>query len=255
MKATLQRFYVLKLTIIIGYTWDYLQNPPITEASWLWPVGWMQYLSDPKIGSLGITAVAMVLSTICIMKPYNVGLKILEMVFFLLFMAFNHSYDQIHHGVHGTILASLFISLINEDEARAKLLFRSAVSLVLFTYFLSGLWKLRFALEAALAAGSLAPLEGTLSYQLARNILTGGEKTQLALTVMELGGVWQFLIWAGVIIFELLCGPAIFKPATYRICGICIICFHLSVFFTMGISFLEAEVLALILMVIPKQQT
>ena len=110
------------------------------------------------------------------------------------------------------------------------------------TYFLSGLWKLR--LFDAVSAKS------ALSYHLAGNMLSNGLVTAPGLYLLNLPGELQFILWLAIISFELLALFVIITDRFRRIYGLGIIAFHALTWLVMGISFIEAQVLSFILLIL-----
>ena len=242
MKEMLRLFYGFKFIILALYGVDFALHMTGGNPEWLWPVSWFGFFrnSDSLVYFVGL--LGLLFGTQIIRNPLDRGMKAGEFIFSFLFFAAYFSYGKIDHSLHGLILVSIFLSFISGDEKNDKLAYKSAVSVFVFTYFLSGLWKLRIVIESG--------LEGILTFQLARNMVIQGENNSFALSLMNLPMGVQSLLWILVIAFELAGIFVVQKQNGIRIWGILIILFHTVTYFVMGISFWEAQVVALILMVL-----
>lgn len=176
------------------------------------------------------------------MLPYSVRFKSAELVSSFMFLAACFSFGKIDHGMHGYILSSFFLVLVDGKKEKDLILMRGAVGVFLMTYFLSGLWKLRF-FDAEMA-------KSALSYHIAGAMLANGEVTSSGLYLLGLPEIAQFLLWILVIGFELFGLVVIFTGKFTRLYGLGIIAFHALTWLVMDISFIEAQVLSFILLII-----
>lgn len=256
LTTTIRLFYFLKLSFLTHYVWNFFNYRILEEATWLWPVSWLGRLGYAQYAVMALAIVSLISGGWSIFKPYNRAIKIIEFVFSLMFMAAYFSYGKIDHGMHGMIYSSLFISLLksqtvekNDIDQKNHLLFKSAIAIFLFPYFLTGLWKARMAFESVLHFGLVKSLGGTLAYQLSLNMIASGAQSPVALWFIGLNESWQVILWLGIILFELSALVVIFKTHYLFFWGLLLITFHLMVFVAMDILFLESIMLALVFLV------
>ena len=238
----LRLFYVFKLVILTLYGMDYVFNMSGESPEWLWPVSWFGLFRNADslvyfVGLLGLIFGVQVLR-----NPIDRWMKAAEFIFSFLFFAAFFSHGKIDHGLHGLILVSIFLSFMSGDEANDKLAYRSAVSVFVLPYFLSGLWKLRVVIENG--------VEGILTFQLARNMVIQGENNSLALYLMKIPVSVQSILWITLLIFELAGIFVVQNQKMIRFWGILLILFHAVTYIVMGVAFWEAQVVALIIMVL-----
>ncbi|WP_408098294.1 hypothetical protein ACJVC5_05100 [Peredibacter sp. HCB2-198] len=242
MKEMLRLFYAFKLIILVLYGMDFVLHMTGGNPEWLWPVRWFQFFRNADSLVYFVGLLGLIFGVQVIRSPFDPKMKAGEFIFSFLFFAAFFSYGKIDHSLHGLILSSIFLSFINGEEKNDQLAHRSAVSVFVFTYFLSGLWKLRIVIESS--------IDGILTFQLARNMVIQGENNSLALSIMNMPMSLQSLIWVFVIVFELAGIFVVQKQQLIRAWGILLILFHAVTYFVMGVSFWEAQVVALILMVL-----
>lgn len=242
MKEMLRLFYAFKFIILALYGLDFALHMTGGNPTWLWPVSWFGFFRNADSLVYFVGLLGLLFGSQVIRNPMDRGMKAGEFIFSFLFFAAFFSYGKIDHSLHGLILVSIFLSFISGEEKNDQLAYKSAVSVFVFTYFLSGLWKLRIVMESG--------LDGILTSQLARNMVIQGENNSLALSLMSMPMGVQSLLWILLMAFELAGLFVVQKQNGIRIWGVVIILFHAVTYFVMGISFWEAQVVALILMVL-----
>lgn len=238
----LRLFYVFKIIVLALYGVDYALHMTGGGPEWLWPVAWFGFFRNADSLVFFVGALSILFGSQVIKGPFSTAMKAGEFIFSFLFFAAYFSHGKIDHSLHGLILTSIFLSFINGNEKNDQLAYRSAVSVFVFPYFLSGLWKLRIVIEAG--------IDGILTFQLARNMVIQGESNSLALSLMNMPMSFQTFLWMMVIVFELAGVFVVQKQKWIRTWGILLILFHGVTYFVMGVSFWEAQVVALILMVL-----
>lgn len=252
----IQLFYGFKLILLTWYISDFLKSRNTDEALWLWPVSWLSRIDNPMNFLLPFFVVVIALLLLSLFKPWNIWIKSCEALSAFLFLAIYFSFGKIDHSFYSFLLSSLFIALItqqNEEKdilnSRNRLALQSASAIFLFLYGLSGLWKLRFLLSEIFQSMSLTPLFGTLSFQVAKNMMESGSDNPLSLWLIQTAPGVQAICWLLIIAFEFLCFFVIFRPSLYRIWGILLILFHFFTDLFLDISFEEAQLLAVILLI------
>ena len=116
----------------------------------LWPVGWMDWVSNKPVFALVLTASAFCLSLACLMTPHKRWLRVLMFLLNFQCLALAFSPAKIDHGYHVMLIVSLWLIFIDlgKKQTRAsqrnnKFYFQVLQASFLGSYFLSGLWKLR----------------------------------------------------------------------------------------------------------------
>lgn len=242
----LRLFFITKGLFVLLRAADILPSFAKEKASWLWPVAFLNSISHPEYFLYFTACLSIALNVLCVFKPFSVKIKMTEFLTTFLFLAGCFSFGKIDHSFHGYILASFFIFLIKDDQDPGQLLMRGASGIFLLTYFLSGLWKLRF----LMGSGFIDGIRRAVGYQLGINMIMSGQISAPAMYVLSLPDILQALIWGGVIIFELAALFFILRPRLTSLYGMMVILFHVSAWIVMDISFLEAQVLSLILLIL-----
>ena len=120
----------------------------LTPNFLLWPVLWVNYFDFRLVLNLSVL-VLFFSSLLAAFKPYVRWFRIIVFVTFLIFTAIINSYVKINHIFHNIIVilfGFIFFPKSNDTKSSLKknLVFASIQFFILFTYSISGLWKVAF---------------------------------------------------------------------------------------------------------------
>lgn len=250
------RFFYIALALII---YSHFTNPIKTfspgRATWLWPLRIMDLVpleyQNILIGGLFLTSLLSCLAAAVWIRTSI--FKILATLGFLLITAFSNSFGKIDHSHYSTLLASfgfLVLHLFAEAPSRhlhlirAKFLVWMIQILVLSTYSLSGLWKLRFFMEHLFTKkwNELNPLMANIE----RNTI---ESFALAKDLpLQLSQSSSILLWILLMAFEICLPLLAWMPRAQFVGGLVLILFHTSTAYFVGVFYLPAALTAVVVL-------
>ena len=248
-----------QLEYTIKYYYGFLNSE---SRLWWWPVKWIEVVPDKFLGVFGINLTCFLFFLICMLFPQKRLFRLLS--FLIYFQSLPVAFSVINgvfHQQHTTLIASFFLIFLNlEEEGKGDLLKRNRLYLwaiqisFLGSYFLSGLWKLRYFIDFIVDRGwsEIMCLE--------RNLASEYVDGNLMSDTPFHGGVLRFLenyetlhlgkiMWIGVIFIEISPLVSAWFPRLLRFYGLVILVTHISTSLFMNIQFVTAQYAALIFLI------
>ena len=172
-----------------------------------------------------------------ILKPYRL-LRILTAVFILIFFSIIYSYGKIYHSSHAFILSSVLVCFFDENKnlnfKRNFFTLRLVQGILLCSYFMSGLWKLRFMISSNFTFSFNELIMNYISYTLVSQDL----HPILKFLLYEEPWLLSFAYFC-VLVFQLTSLVPIIFDRWFRVYGVLAILFHLSTGLVLGIYFYQ----------------
>ena len=235
----------------------FMENFNREEMKWLWPVGWLSFISPPWDYLLlwSLILLFCLLCLHCFLHPFSLFGKGLAVTLFFFLISAYFSRGYIHHSLHSCLFASLFLVFINDKNKREtnRQCFLWAQNTALTPYFLSGLWKLRENWEYFLSAEGWEVLSEGISRLRAKSFLDkypAGNAPAEDIFLNLSGGLGLFL-WCCNLFFQLGTFGVFFFPGLKRLWGLLLVCFHLMTLLLLHIPFSPVLYLAILLLIIP----
>lgn len=245
----LSLFYIYALVFSLIYFNGMMSVNKMPVGDWLWPVTWLFFYSSVELMKV-VSGLFVILSAVLVFNPFLFLVKVIHFAFMLICFGFMFSFGKIDHLFHGLVVCSaLFIFISPRQNDDDKFIFNTARAYVCLTYFLPGLWKLRFIFPHILNF-SWPGWNELLSFNIAMAAWEGKSMAWLGSRLLTFGG-WGTLAWLGVLLFEM---AGIYPVITYKkfsIYGLFIMIFHLMTYLTTGISFFWTMALVFIVLVLP----
>ncbi len=248
-------FYGAKIAFSLWFISLYSHTSFQAGQHALWPVRWLASLDHSKQIIFTLAVLLLLTQLLSIMNPLKSKIKYTEAFFSFFYFAALFSTQNLGHSFYGFILTSFFIaslsqvdcgSFSNEDLGRGL---KRAQTVFLLGYFFAGLWKLRSLGLVIWQEKSFAVLSSSLPHHLSFNMIQKGLDNPLSELILSAPSFVHGLLWLGVVLFELTSLWIIFKPSYHRIWGIMLVFFHTTTSLIMNIHFIEAQLLAVILLV------
>lgn len=246
-RALVHAFYAFLFLTAFGAFPSWRGLVARTEAELLWPVQWMQFVPW-EAAVLSIGALYLAGAGVAAVFPHRWPARLFAFLGLFQFEALANSYGKINHSNHLLVLcAFVFIFLPDPrgggtslDRRRRYLeTFWGAQAVVLLTYTLAGISKLRGALlDIDMSQPSLFSVDA-LALHIAYDFVNTGKETLL--------GFGEFLIahpsvgfplFLGATALELLSFPIAWMPRLHRLWGLGLIALHLGIGLCMEVLFL-----------------
>lgn len=249
LKNRVSLYYVIVLAITVAFlSRVFFVLAPRTEV-WTWPLAWLSLFQDQRPFVIAIYSGLLLSLAATIFYPKIRGLRITVSLFlFFMIPAFYGGAGRAYHEFHALLFTSLcMIPLCFTEQSDAKernlVFMRAAQACVLFSYFLSGVWKLRNFLNSLLSGMPLSELFQTLPHNIAWNIASGGKQTFLAEQIILMPPDVQFLLWCAVVYLEISCGLVIFRPRLMPLWGGLLLLFHGACALVMDIPYAPTAII------------
>ena len=228
-----------------------------SRTDWIWSVSWMSFIPEKSLVVLAFLLAGFLLSMICILFPHKKWLRGLVFLFIFQSLAFKYSTVKINHSSHVILFTSFWMIFINLNE-KNKALIKERNKLYLWaiqisflgTYFLTGLWKLRY-FTGYLLEMRWAEIPRCLATNFSYEYISHNLRTPFYNGVLDFleGAFVNHLLWLSVILFQ-VCAPVVaWFPPIQRFYGLLIILFHISTTIFMDLWFLPHQYIALIFFV------
>lgn len=250
-------FYGTKIAFSLWFISLYSHTSLTGKEHAFWPVRWLANLDSSKEIIFILAVLLLFTQFLSLLNPLKPKIKYTEAFFYFVYFAALFSTQSLGHSFYSFILTSFFIASISNKDVHGIGL-RRAQTIFLLGYTLSGLWKLRSLLVTIWHENSLSVLFTTLPHHLSFNLIQKGLDNPLSNFILAAPSFIHCLLWLTVVVFELACFLMIFKPSYHRVWGVMIVIFHASTSLIMNIHFIEAQLLAAILLVctpFPQQPT
>lgn len=246
-RALVHAFYAFLFLTAFGAFPSWRGLAARTEADLLWPVRWMP-LVPWEAAVLSVGALYLAGAGAAAVFPHRWPPRLLAFLGLFQFEALANSYGKINHSNHLLVLcAFVFIFLPDprggetaSDRKRRYLeTFWGAQAVILLTYTLAGISKLRGALvDIDVSQPSLFSIDA-LALHIAYDFVNTGKETLL--------GFGEFLIahpavgfplFLGATALELLSFPVAWMPRLHRLWGLGLIALHVGIGLCMEVLFL-----------------
>lgn len=259
VRATLvvRAFYAMSLVWVLLSmgAWPVLGRRELAEP--LWPVAWYSVVGTPGTQTIvlgGYLSAALAAAV----APGSRTARVAYAVMLLEYMALVNSFDKINHNLHAWLFVAIVLILLPGGWARGTLdrgrkvhlltVFWSAQLVVLFTYTLTGIWKVGFA-GLHLLQGHRSGLDlSAFSNIVADRLLQTDQDTILGeLFVHNQIPGWG--LYLATMYIETASVLIAFRPRLHRAWGLGLIGFHVGTQLVMGFTFVQNVALLGLLLV------
>jgi len=224
----------------------------------LWPMLLFKNISPVSIALF--CQISLIVGFILLTRYYNNRfLKGFVFIIYFLYLAFLNSFGKINHGHHLALMILFCFMLMPGNKVanykeKTILLFASAQFFLLFSYSLTGFWKLFWGIVEFFTKD--VSLFSPLSF---RNILI----EQFQLTNPPLLGTWflehyyiGYIFYCVVVVIELFAVFAFFKSSLHKIWGVLLIGMHLGIHLVLNVNMYPAIMaIGLLLLMSPFQKS
>ena len=224
------------------------------ETVYLWPVKWLEFFPEQFLFALIIAIGSFLFPLICIIFPHKRFFRTMAFLFFFQHMAFKYSSNEINHSTHAFLFTSFWLIFMTLDKEtnfikkRNKFYLQVTQVSFLGTYFLSGLWKLRYFIISLIENGWQNTVCLESNFAIAYNI--NNKITPFYLEILNIINIgWGNFLWLAVILFQISTPLAAWFPSLLRFYGLMIILFHMSTGLLMHVHFIPTQFLALIILI------
>jgi hypothetical protein len=252
LQNLLRSFY--GVLVIIDY-WQFMSLVKMSnyaEAVWRWPVAWLTYFASNEQGMIlaVVLICTMAFHIACMLHPAETGKKSVAFVLFFMMVAASSSFGKMDHHLYGFMFASFTLIFVKPfsnrrlEVARTRFYFWATQTMVLGTYSLAGLWKVRKLFQQGID-GDWANLNPVLLQVTRISIQNYSHNPDL--------GRWihfaplTMSLWIIMVVAETFAFFGSWFPKQQRLIGVAIILFHASTAYLFEIYYLPAAILAALL--------
>lgn len=244
-------YLFLAFNIFSQLNYIYRLSKKTDFPSKLWSVTWLS--EDNLFFTTNFCALALFLtSVLLIFWLHNNFLKILNLVFFVIYLGVTNSFGKINHGLHlfFPVLFIHSISFLNVNSITKKIdfleVFKAIQFLVLLCYSMSGFYKLYNGfIQLSNNQISIFSIYG-LPNTIARRLMDTNSTSLLGDFFIR-RPLMSFIFYSGAIFLELFSVLIINKRSLHKIWGFSLAMMHLSIVLTMTIAFKNSTLLVLLL--------
>lgn len=255
--AAVRWFYLagLGLVVLESRSWPALRRVDGIEP--LWPARWIDR-GDPGAGIDAVLVAFTVAAVAVAFWPASRLLRGAYAVALLEYLAVRMGFGKINHDLHAWLFASLvFVALPSAPTwarptgpSRRSFLavVFAAQALVLFSYSLTGLWKVAHAVRALFTPATSGFEVDAFSRIVAERLLQTDQQVLLGDLVID-RPVLGWALYLGTMYLELFALVALVRPRLHRAWGCGLLAFHLGTELVMGFTFVPAIFLLGVLVV------
>ena len=236
-------FYVITTEIAAG--WSKWLEDPVTDAV-LWPVDWA--VAIDRRGFVTALAVgSLIVSGLTLLLPDRRLLRMLTAFAIIEMVATINSFGKINHSHHAWLFAACFFALLPAGRWDSHSTIRSfrqqfidvfwyAQAFILFTYSLSGFWKLMVGTYQLFFRDATTLQPDGLAILVSNHLLKTGGDSLLGGWVIEHTAIgWPAFL--GAIYLELFSFIVAFRHRLHRVWGLLLIAFHAANNLVLSIDF------------------
>jgi hypothetical protein len=236
----------------------WLEYSRLERAEPLWPAQWWFDHVSVHTGVTIIFTGYVVSAVLAFALPQLVLTRLAYSVFLFQYMAFINGFDKINHDLHAWFFVSVVLILLPNGRwmDRARIASRQyfitviwvAQLVVLFTYTLTGLWKVLIGIRQ-FAEGDLSAFHVSgFSYIVANRVASIGQETVLGDFFVR-NEVLGWALFLGTMIVESVSIIIAFRPRLHRAWGVLLVLFHMGTQLVLGFTFVNNMFLLVIILV------
>jgi hypothetical protein len=239
-------YYVIGLVLLMYEMGNWVTLRGVDTIDPLWPAAWIDEASPQ--GAIDLVLVAFATTTLlAAVVPRSRLARAAFSLALLQYLAVKFGFGKINHGFPAWLFTSATFVLLPSARAwrrptpalRRNVLqvVWSAQVVVLFTYTLTGLWKLWYAVDAALFStriGAFHP-EG-FALLVAQDLNITGRRTLLGEALVEHHWI-GWLLFNGTIFLQVTSLLAALRPRLHRLWGAGLLAFHIGTQLAMAFTF------------------
>lgn len=254
----IRAYYLFGVVLLVYETGQWLPLRRSATIDPLWPARWLDETSPQR----GIDAVLIAFSVATVVAAVLPRSRLARAAFslaLLQYLSVKFGFGKINHGFHAWLFTSVAFVLLpaapawrRPTPAMRRLVLQivwSAQVVLLFTYTLTGMWKLWYAVDAVLFSDRIGAFHPRgFSLLIAEDLVITGRKTLLGVTLVEQYRV-GWLLFNGTIFLQVTSLLAALRPRLHRLWGAGLIAFHLGTQLAMGFTFVANIVLLGLLLV------
>jgi hypothetical protein len=236
----------------------WLEYSRLERAEPLWPAQWWFDHASVHTGVTIIFTGYVVSAVLAFALPQLVLTRLAYSVFLFQYMAFINGFDKINHDLHAWFFVSVVLILLPNGRwmDRARIASRQyfitviwvAQLVVLFTYTLTGLWKVLIGIRQ-FAEGDLSAFHVSgFSYIVANRVASIGQETVLGDFFVR-NEVLGWALFLGTMIVESVSIIIAFRPRLHRAWGVLLVLFHMGTQLVLGFTFVNNMFLLVIILV------
>lgn len=245
-------YYLLGLVLLVSEMGQWRNLREVDTIDPLWPARWVDG-ADPRRHIDLILVGYTIAAALAAAFPRSRTARVLFSIALLQYLSVKFGFGKINHSSHAWLFTSLaFIALPSARAWRSPTtrtrhlvlqVLWSAQALMLFTYTLTGLWKLYYAVDAALFSTRIGAFHPRgFSLIIAQELLLSNRPTLLGEWLVEHHWV-GWALFNGTIYLQVTSLLASLRPRLHRIWGFGLIAFHIGTQLAMGFTFLPNIVL------------
>jgi len=240
-------FYVVSLTwtVMSMGSWPTLLN--VDRLYPKWPLFWVDG-ADPG-RSIGLILFCFGISSLVVaIAPQFRVFRLFYALSLLEYMAVINGFGKVNHNLHGWLFVSLVLVFLptgrwtgeNRVTSRQPFLntFWVAQVMVLFFYFLTGLWKLAYGVHDLSTPRLSAFQLPSFSLLVASRLLETSQQTIMGEWLIRHEAI-GWMLFNGTMYLEIGALIVAFRPRLHQVWGAGLILFHLGTQLAMGFTFLQ----------------
>jgi len=242
LMSAIRLFYAFMLYFVfLLFTKDLQKLASNYPNSPIWPIKLLHVFIRHEYVPYGIGLGLFLSTIIAVLFIEKRTTRIFVFLFYFLFVAYNSSYGKINHNYHHLVyllfgLIFLPSKMNNNHLLKTKVVFSSIQLFILFTYSISGFWKLNKGLAQFFKDEESIFSVNSLSNHIAKRIMETNQDTlfgEWLINQPHLG----FLLLLSAVYVELCSVFILFRPSIHRFWGISLILMHFNIYIFMGIGF------------------
>jgi predicted DCC family thiol-disulfide oxidoreductase YuxK len=220
----------------------------------LWPIQWV---SDLGLNNEIFTIIQVLFisaSLLAFIVPQFRLVRILVTISLLCYSAYTNSFGKVDHGWHLYLWVSFaFVFLPNrkasEKALRYLMTFVFAQFIVLFSYTMSGFWKLLYGLMQWRGGETSIFSLDSLSNQVAQRLIQTNSESVIGDFIVQ--NEWPgFIMLLSAVFLELFSVLILFRSRLHQVWGLSLILMHTGIYLAMTISFYNSIVVVGLLFVL-----
>lgn len=240
-------YYLIGVFLLVNEMSAWVGLRELEAIEPLWPAGWIDQAS-PR-GGIDVVLVAYTATTLLVaaVPRSRIARAAFSLALFQ-YIAVKFGFGKINHAFHTWLFTSMVLVLLPSARAwrrptpalRRQVLqvVWSAQVLLLFTYTLTGLWKLYYALDAVFLSTRIGAFHPRgFSLIVAQDMLITNRQTLLGETLVANHWV-GWVLFNGTIFLQVTSLLAALRPRLHRLWGAGLLAFHLGTQVAMGFTFM-----------------